>query len=288
MNPESCVFFEAKAYGKWSILVRSGISPEEGVKILSGDGKLHPDPALFTRVRSSGNARVYFSSCIYQDSPIDVYFKHYLFRSGLDFLKHLFRAGRGKRAFKASLMLHKYGFYAPEPLILMQKKLGPFAMENILVTVAVNGSMQLGARLKESGDTSNPEEFRRKRRIITEFGKVIGRMHALGIIHGDLRLSNVLVQSKKEIPCFFFIDNESTRKYHNIPAKLIKKNLVQINMHLTGVSNSDRMRFMKIYSRQRGLTPEESRALIKVVLEKTRMRMEKKALKNKKDHGGIN
>lgn len=271
--------FEARVYGNWSILAKSGIPPEECIKILSSKGDVQPDAGLFTRVRSSSNARVYRATCICQGTPVEVYFKHYLFRSGFDFFKHLFRPGRGKRALNSSLMLREHGFKAPEPLILMQKKLGPFTTENILVTAAVTESMRLNGLLEKLGRTFNQEAFKKKKRIIIELGKLVGKMHALGIIHGDLRLSNVLIQNQGEIPCFFFIDNESTRKYERAPYRLIKKNLVQINMQRLGVNNADRMRFMKVYAQYAGLKEGETRKIIKDVLDRTVWRLKKKTEK---------
>ncbi len=276
--------FETRKYGKWSILLRRGLPWEEAANILSPDGNIFPDENIFVRVRSSGNARVFFAPCIFKGHQVQVYFKHYLFRAKrFDFFKHLVRPGRGKRALQASLMLLEHGFNAPEPLALLQKRHGPFATENILVTRGVENSVPLGTRLKELSIPHDPAVLKAKRRLIAEFGRTVGRMHALGIIHGDLRLNNVLVQNPEDIPGFFFIDNERTRKYKRATDKLVKKNLVQINMQRDAVSNTDRMRFMRTYSRQRDLNMSEILFLSQMVVETTDQRLRKKLYKPTKD-----
>lgn len=276
--------FENRKYGRWSILIRRGLPWEEAIKILSPEGNISPDENIFTRVRSSGNAEVFLAPCICSGLQVQVYFKHYLFRDKrFDFLKHLFRAGRGKRALQATLMLLEHGFKAPEPLALLQKMHGPFATENILLTRGVDNSVPLGARLKELSAPQDPAALREKRRLIYEFGSTIGRMHDQSIIHGDLRLNNVLVQHTGKSPSFFFIDNESTRKYTITSSKLVKKNLVQINMQRDGVSNTDRIRFMRAYNKERNLSFEQIRVLSRLVVERTDQRLEKKLWKQKKD-----
>ncbi len=270
--------FIHEKHGKWSLLIHKGIDLDEALKLIPPGDNSAPDDHLFRKMRSSSNARVFLASCLCNGRAVDVYIKHYLFRSAFDFLKHFFRPGRGKRAFNASLMLKRAGLQAPEPLILMQKTLGPFKTDNILVTEAKNSHKQLSSSLKELADLGSTSSVREKRSLLTDFGTIIGRMHEQGIIHGDLRTGNVLVKKEAHGFLFCFIDNERTRKYPKAPLQLVKKNLVQINMFRTGISNADRLRFMKAYAGQRRLSQEESLALIKMVVDRTRKRLEKKGL----------
>ncbi len=216
------------------------------------------------------------------DQSVGVYIKEYCFRSRADFLKHFFRASRARRAFNASLMLKENGFNAPEPLILMQKKAGPFTTKAVLITREAVDAQKLRHtfwKVVENG-------LAPKRNFLKKFGRLIGRMHARGIIHGDLRIGNVLVQESGGDHSFWFIDNERTVRYSSPPLSLIKKNLVQLNMFgYKSLSNTDKMRFMSEYAKQRNLTRDETERLIGLVLEKTSWRVRKKEEKRKKSDG---
>jgi hypothetical protein len=102
-------------------------------------------------------------------------------------------------------------------------------------------------------------------------------MHAKGIFHGDLRLGNILARQEKNRWRFFFLDNERTRKFYRLPARLRLKNLVQVNMPPPAyMSNTDRMRFFKEYWAQNEKAKIKKADLITKVLKKTRRRLDKK------------
>ena len=82
---------------------------------------------------------------------------------------------------------------------------------------------------------------------MSRLGETIGKMHAAGIFHGDLRSGNVFVKKVDDEWEFFLLDNERTKKYNRIRNRLRLKNLVQINMFKEGLSRTDRMRFFKAY-----------------------------------------
>ena len=254
-------------YPGWQLLVHNSVDPPEAWAVISAIQMPCPEKRL-QRVASSGNARVFKGSISVDHSPANVFIKQYLFRSFWDFVKHLLRSSRAKRAFQASLMLRKYGHKAPMPLMLCEKKIGPCRTMSILVTQEAPGAMQLRRLLALLSRDKSKESLRKKRRLIREFAISIGKMHSQGIVHGDTRLGNVLVGNENEHFTFWFIDNESTRCFTSAGLKQIRKNLVQINIRAK-VSRTDKMRFMHSYARHRKLSEDETKALITLVLEKT-------------------
>ena len=265
-----------QSYLGWSLDIHPDVSIDEVYKLLSPDGRVCLDKNTHRQVVSSGNARVFFTTLCLKNKPAGVYVKHYLFRSIVDFLKHLFRSSRGKRAFKASLMLRQHEFNAPEPVTLMQKKTGPFFTQSTLISKAAPCSASLSSYLKNISEEKRDSLPVLKRDLLTQFGSTIGRMHSKGIIHGDLRLSNVLTQKCEDKILFWFIDNERTRQFKSVPLRLVRKNLVQINMFRTNITNTDRMRFMKAYAHARGLSKEETRKIVRLVTDRTSLRLSKK------------
>lgn len=263
--------YTTEKHNGWEITRHDMIPPAEALRVLSELAAGSPDPEAFEKIPSSVNARVLRSVIKTRQEKIPVYIKRYFYRSRLDYFKHLLRPGRGKRAFDASLMLRKNGFNAPEPLIIMQKKTGPFRADNILITKKAPDALYFGTVFNNIRTSPGA-----RKAFLTEFGQIVGRMHSLGIIHGDMRLSNVLVQKDKGKHFFWFIDNERTWKYRKPPLMLVRKNLVQANLFGSSASRTDRMRFMKAYADQRGLSSEEMRKLVSLVLDRTAWRIQRR------------
>jgi tRNA A-37 threonylcarbamoyl transferase component Bud32 len=127
-------------------------------------------------------------------------------------------------------------------------------------------------------------EILAKRRVIKKFGKTIGELHKSGICHGDLRVNNILVQESTDDVIFYFVDNERNGFFTKIPSKLVRKNLVQINMlQSPHISRQDRLRFFRAYCEAYGgFNSAEQLALIREVQQKTVERLVKKAEKEKR------
>jgi tRNA A-37 threonylcarbamoyl transferase component Bud32 len=194
------------------------------------------------------------TSCVYRCSvKFDnmhrvLYFKRYLRRTIWDPVKDLVRGSRAKRDFNATLMLSENGFEAPTVVAMGECTSGIFLTENFLVTLEVENAKQVYQVNPGSSENPTKEQLRSKRNLIKTLGQTVGRMHAKGIFHGDLKTVNVLARHDKNVWRFCFIDNERTKKFSILPWWLRLKNLVQLNMHQSAyLTNSDHMRFFKAY-----------------------------------------
>ena len=239
--------FDRVRIGKWTARVRKGLSKSDIRNLLPGDDSPAECPDEFTQVESSDYARVFRGRVFFDGANHTVYLKRYLCRSRLDLVKHLFRPSRARRAFNASLMLRRNGFTAPAVVGLFERRVGPFRTGNSLLTEEVANAMSMVELLTDMSDNRKQETIAEKRSLIAAFARTVGQMHARGIFHGDLRLGNVLVVKEDSKWRFFLIDNERTKKFVGLPARLRVKNLVQINMFRRGISNSDRLRFFSTY-----------------------------------------
>jgi tRNA A-37 threonylcarbamoyl transferase component Bud32 len=199
-----------------------------------------------------------------------VYLKEYFYRSAWDFVKHLFRHSRAVRALKAELMLAENGFESPCVIAVGQHKFAFLTTKSFMVTLEVENARSVYQLV------SAAERLQERRSFIRALGRTVGRMHAEGIFHGDLRPGNVLARKEGDNWRIFFLDNERTRKFRKIPERLRLKNLVQINMFEPGeVSNTDRMRFFKEYWVENKKGDAAKTALIKKILKKTARRLRK-------------
>ncbi len=229
-----------------------------------------------TTIQSSKFARVYKLTVRFDNEDKGIYFKQYLCRSVRDFIKNFVRANRALRAFKAAEMLGDDGFDAPTIIAIGESRYGLFHTTNFMVTLEIEDAKQIYQLIC---DLQNGSELETKNRrgLIRAFGRTVGKMHAKGIFHGDLRLGNILARLEKDQWRFFFLDNERTRKFRYLPMRLRLKNLVQINMlPSNAMSNTDRMRFFKEYQAQNEESNVRKTMLVEKVLKKTSKRLRKK------------
>ena len=257
----------------WIILIRKNF-PKHDIRNMVAENDLSAeDQGQFVKVPSSDYTSVFKCNVSLDGVALPLYLKKYLCRSTLDFVKHLFRPSRAKRAFNATLMLHKNGFDAPAVMGLFEHCNGPFCTNNLLLTEGIENSRPMPQLLTDFCQSSGGDASIDKRALIEAFGGIIGKMHAKGIFHGDLRLGNVLVVREGQKWRFFFIDNERTKKFYHLPNRLRLKNLVQINMFRSGITNTDRMRFLKAYLKHNPAVANNRQRWAVRILRKTSWRL---------------
>lgn len=176
----------------------------------------------------------------------NIYYKEFLPRSPLEKLKALVKGSRATRARLHSEALLLAGFDAPVNIAWGKLSGG----REYLFTHAVAGA-GITQWLRFTLTARDPASLDQRRQLLRELGIFIGRLHATGFIHGDLRPSNVLAVKHAQRFQFSLIDNE--RNVQQIPpaGKGLLKNLMQLNMLLpTDLTRSDRMRFFKSWRSQ--------------------------------------
>ena len=242
----------------------------EAVRVLL-DGEL---PSGWEWVTSSAN------SVVARRLPAQpVYYKEFLRRSSLEGLKSFVRGSRCQRAIIKGNILRQRGFHSP--VVYCWGKKGN---RHFMISEGIDAS-GLGDYIDEHWQQPlSGKEILAKRRFIKKFGKEIGELHKNGICHGDLRVNNILVQEYEDDIIFYFVDNERNTFFSKIPRRLIRKNLVQINMMQSPyLSLQDRLRFFESYCEAYGgLNAGERAALIRAVQHRTAERLVDKAEKEKR------
>jgi len=211
--------------------------------------------------------------------PSPAYYKEFLSRSPFENIKTLFRGSRCQRAIIRGERLRKNGFNTPAIHCWGKKGHRYFMIIEGIDAVSLSTHIEKNWIPPLAG-----KELVAKRELIEKLGNEIGTLHKTGICHGDLRLSNVLVEKTEQHISFHFIDNERSSLFKKIPRRLVIKNLVQLNMiFVPNVSRQDRLRFFNAYSKTYGrFDSGEKMALMKAVYERTMERMAKKLDKYKR------
>ena len=234
------------------------------------DGQL---PSGWEWVASSANSVV-----ARQLEPMPVYYKEFLSRTPFEGIKNILRGSRCKRAISKGEILRKRGFHTP-----VVRCWGVREGRHFMVTKGID-ALGLGDYIsKHWQQTLSRTEISEKRRLIQKLGKKIGELHNNGICHGDLRANNILVQKSAGDIVFYFLDNERNTFYSKIPRRLIRKNLVQLNMiQSPRITRQDRLRFFRAYCQAYGgLDTAEKLALLRGVQQTTAERVTKKAQKKR-------
>ena len=268
--------FDRTRIDNWTVRIRKNFPMNEIGSLLLLSDSSDDDQGRFTRVPSSDQTRVFRCNISFDGTDRSFYLKRYLTRSTLDFVKHIFRPSRAMRAYNASLMLQQNGFDAPDVIGLFERRLGPFCVDNSLLTEEVENAGSMVQVLTDICRGSGGNALVRKRGLIEAFAQTVGRLHARGIFHGDLRLGNVLVVKGGQKWRFFFIDNERTKMFTRLPARLRLKNLVQVNMFVHGISNTDRLRFFRAYLSMNPSVQKRYAGWAQKIIAKTSSRLSRK------------
>ena len=211
--------------------------------------------------------------------PQAVYYKEFLSRSPFEGIKNLLRGSRCKRAIIKGKMLRQRGFHSPAAYCWGRK-----GKRYFMISEGIDASGLADYIGKHWRQPLSGTEILAKRRLIKKFGNEVGELHKNGICHGDLRANNILVKKSKDEVIFYFVDNERNGLFTKIPSKLIRKNLVQLNMlQSPHISRQDRLRFFQAYCEAYGgLDPAEKLVLLQGVQQRTAERLVKKAEKEKR------
>jgi tRNA A-37 threonylcarbamoyl transferase component Bud32 len=175
-----------------------------------------------------------------------IYYKEFLPRSPIEKLKAMVKGSRATRARLNSEALLKAGFEAPKSLAW-----GPLpGGREYLITNTVAGA-GVTQWLRSKLATRDPQNLLLRRQLLKQLGVFIGRLHATGFVHGDLRTSNVLAALRGDSFHFALIDNERNVFHRPAAGRAVSRNLMQLNMLPPAeLSLSDRMRFFHNWRRQ--------------------------------------
>jgi len=203
-------------------------------------------------VASSIHTRVAFNA------ERQLYYKEFLPRGPGESLKALLRGSRATRARRNGEALLQAGIDAPVNIAW-----GKLPKRREYLYTAAAPGQGITQWLRETLVGREGEQLRRRRQLLRALGAFIGRVHATGFIHGDLRPGNVLACLEMERFRFTLIDNERNVQKIPPPGKMLLRNLMQLNMLLPAdLSGTDRMRFFSAWRQQmRDLSRLEARIL---------------------------
>lgn len=213
-------------------------------------------PEGWRRVASSTFSKVAFHE------EMQLYYKEYLPRSPAERIKAALRGSRATRARRNAEKLALCGFDAPANVLWGKL---PGGCEYLYTRAAPGKPVTDWLHDTRAGDEATPAANRRRlrRQLLEELGVFIGRLHATGFAHGDLRPGNVVAALIDGRFRFTLVDNERLHHARPVPGRKLLRNLMQLNMLPPAqLGRTDRMRFFTAWRRQmRELAPIEAKII---------------------------
>lgn len=199
-------------------------------------------------------------------------------RSIKDTIRNIFGFNRSRREFRADNVLLQKGFLTPLPIMFGAEYTGLFMKKNFLITKAVSGERTYQYFQSHFQVPLSIERVAEKRDLICAAGREIGRLHRQGICHGDLRVGNIIIDGAGSSARFFFIDNERSMHYSEIPEKKRLRNLVQLNMvRLPQITKTDRVRFFDAYLAENAVLALRRKEILRKIATMVQKRYEGKS-----------
>lgn len=200
------------------------------------------------------------------EHELDVYIKRSRrkhFRRGL---ADCIRPSRAIKAFKHGHQLLTRRIATALPLAALERRRGPFLLDNILITEAVEGR-DLHAFLNtwlspsKQADTalSLPEQRQLAQAVLWQLGRLLRRLHDNLFAHRDLKASNLLIRwSPPQRPDVVLIDLDGLRRVRLLTTRRRFQGLMRLNVSLLKcpvVNHAGRLRMLLGYLRRPGSPP---------------------------------
>ena len=147
-------------------------------------------------------------------------------------LKNIFRHSRALKSWWAGWKFLELGLPTPKPIVCLEERRFRALDRSYLLLELVDGAGSLLDIWKEF----NSE---RRRNVLELLGAEIGRMHGLGLLHGDLNWRNILVRETPKQPEVFLVDLDGCQLIKKASRDLAMRDLNHFSRDLQRNHSSD-------------------------------------------------
>ncbi|MCX8043947.1 MAG: lipopolysaccharide kinase InaA family protein [Desulfobacterota bacterium] len=176
--------------------------------------------------------------------------------AGLQYgLKQLVCPTRARKSWRAAHGLLVRGFDTPQPLALVEKRIGPYVRETYFITRWISAAQELNEYVLAEGFGDHKAAF------IASLATTIRRLHEQGIYHADLKSNNILVVPDREHGWrFYFVDLDRVSFDRRLSFRKRARTLAQINASVAAsITVRDRLQFFRIYAKETALWPQRKK-----------------------------
>lgn len=200
----------------------------------------------------------------------DVYVKIYRRYRRWTAFKDWFRPSKAANVLATSTALTERGFVVPAVLAIGEERAVLGVRRSFCATAALVGE-PVAERVAALAAVRDPTTLHAKRGLLDTLGREVARLHASGVVAGDLVPANVWIALTDTELGLAFLDHDRTRVGPApAPWHRARRNLVQLNrIVVAGVTAADRLRVYRAYVRARGWSRGEGRTHLPWIVAKT-------------------
>lgn len=236
--------------------------------------------------KDSHSAAVVRAALNHESGPLAVIVKRPIARNAARTLRQSLPPSRCRRAWNVGHQLLHRDIPAARPLALLERRVGPFVRDSILLTEFVSAASDLETHLRrEFSDRSSRAWFRHKRAVTALLVAEIRRLQERGFAHRDCKAQNILIRDGAALR-MLWIDMDGIRHVGTLTRDQQMRPLARLHVSLLevpGLTRTDRARFLRAYFARFGVSPDAWRVawreLEPVIREKLTQRKTRQAWK---------
>ncbi len=217
-----------------------------------------------TTVKDSPSALVIRRPLRIGTHTVDVYVKRNRRKYAWKALVDAFRPSRAIRAFDLGHALLTRQIHTALPLAALERRVGPLLTDSILITESVTPAEPLNRffdrwlsnRALAKRDIDAASQQRLARGLLHQLGRLLHHLHANGMVHRDMKASNVLVHwDRTGAPQVVLIDLDGLSRPWRVTTRRMFQGLMRLNVSLLecpSVNHAGRLRMLLGYLRHPG------------------------------------
>ncbi len=194
------------------------------------------------------------------DDTVHVAYKRYRARKWWKQLLAPFRPARAVQGWKRGHALQLRGIPAARPVVAVDRRRPWYRCESYLAVEWIEGSENLHLYLWRIAGEPQHLRVRRASRCAESIGRLLGRMHAQRVLHGDLKGSNLLVADRNGRIESFLVDVDDVCLEADTSRANRVADIARLAASLEAhpwVSRTVRLRFLRAYLKAAGQNSTE-------------------------------
>jgi serine/threonine protein kinase len=229
------------------------------------------------RVKESRSKALWEKEMVIRGVPRTLLIKQYKRKRGWKSIAYLTRPSQAIRSWRGSHALQIRNVGTVKAIAAIEER-SPFHFlgNAYLISEKIPNVVNLAAVVSTLVDHT-PAADAEKDALLRGLALFLRRIHALGIVHGDMKATNILVGARKNGGhAFYLTDLDFVRTRLRLSRRQVIRNLMQLNKSLTDLSRvslRDRLRFLRAYCGAQ--TRDEIRGLRQTVARRTARSLKK-------------